>query len=220
MTGDDLRYLQSLLARGYIQSPCLELGVGLEGTGNKELLERQGIQYYGTDITPGPMVDFLIDFEASPESIRDKISCPGEIGTILVFNVLEHVFDPIKVLDNVFSVLRPTGTCAVITPAVWPLHSFPIDCWRILPDFYVEYARRRNLTLLQDTFRYVQCGPIANYRAPVGTRVFPNPAKSSLYFWYSKGIHKLFNTFGREMSAPANLGIGVVIKNASSDSTC
>lgn len=214
MTDKDVIYLAGLIAEGYIQSPTLELGVGLEGANNKELLCKHGIDYYGTDIVPARAVDFVIKFEGSLESVRKELSSVGNLGSILAFNVLEHVFNPIKVLDNIFGVLRPAGTCAIIVPAIWPMHNFPVDCWRILPDFYVEYAKRRNFFLLQDTFQYIGYGPIDSYRVVDDRLEFPLPGKSSVHYWYSKFIHKLFNTFGRAMGFPAHVAVGVVIQKS------
>ena len=126
MTNEDRAYLKSLLERGLIHSPCLEMGVGLEGFDCKQLIESYGIAYMGTDIVNGSAVDFVIDFEQPLEEIRNQIASVGEFGSVLVFNVLEHTFEPITILDNIMGILKPGGTCAVVAPAVWPLHGFPI----------------------------------------------------------------------------------------------
>lgn len=216
MTHDDVEYVASLLRKGYIHSPCLELGVGLDGINNRALLSAENIKYYGTDIVPGPSIDFAINFEDSLETIKKELSSAGCFGSVLVLNVLEHTFDPIKVLDNILGILGPGGTCIIITPAVWPLHNFPIDCWRILPQFYVEYAKRRGLTILDGTFQYIGQGRIGDFAAVDSSLGFPSPSQSTLHYWYSRLIHKLFNTFGRGMSFPAHVAVGVVLGNRSS----
>ena len=38
MVGADIAYVTALLEGGYIHGPCLELGAGLEGTNNRELI--------------------------------------------------------------------------------------------------------------------------------------------------------------------------------------
>jgi SAM-dependent methyltransferase len=105
----------------------------------------------------------VFDLEVPIESILSTVSSVGELGSVLLANVLEHTFDPIRALDRACGIMRPGGTCIIITPAVWPLHEFPMDCWRLMPSFYMEYARRRNQNLLQDTFRYVGCGLVSSF---------------------------------------------------------
>lgn len=212
MTGEDYRYLKNLVGDGYIQSPCLELGAGLAGANGRELLCRSGIQYYGADRIKGPMVDFVFDLDEPMESIRSAVSGIGEFGSVLLANVLEHTFDPIRVLDKACGILRPGGTCIIVAPAVWPLHDFPVDCCRLMPSFYIEYATRRNLTVLRDTFQYIGYGLASSFVDSEGALVFPRPGRSSVHYWYSRILHRLFNTYGRGMFFPAHVAVGVVIE--------
>lgn len=217
MTKEDWDFLRQMLAKGCIKSPCLEMGVGLEGTSAKTLLWQAGItRCYGTDLVDGPEVDFVVDFEAPRDVIHQAFAAVPSFGSILCFNVLEHTFEPIRILDNLFSLLEPGGTCILVTPARWPLHNYPIDCWRILPSFYTEYARRRRLRVLPDTFQYVGYGPVDAYRDGDGLR-FPPPASSRLYRRYSHVIHRLFQTFGKDHWFAELVAIGVVIQNTPPD---
>jgi SAM-dependent methyltransferase len=214
MTNEDVDYIRQLLTRGLVRGPCLELGVGLEGANNRDLLRAHGIEHYGSDIVPGPVVDFVIDLEAPLDQIKRKVARVGPFGSVLVLNVLEHTFDPLRILDNVFALLAPGGSCVIITPAVWTLHDYPVDCWRILPGFYVEYAKRRRLTLVEDAFQFVGHGKVHDFRAPDGTFALPRPGSGKANFTYSKAIHKLFNTFGRGMAFPSHVACGAVIRNS------
>ena len=58
-------------------------------------------------------------------------------------------------LDTLFELLDVGGRVVLCTPTLWPLHSYPKDFWRINPDFYVEYSKRRGRRLLEDTFEYL-----------------------------------------------------------------
>ena len=214
MVGADVAYVTALLEGGYIHGPCLELGAGLEGTNNRELIRGRGIEYYGSDFVPGPGVDFVIDLEEPLDAIRARVERVGRFGSVLALNVLEHTFDPIRVLDNLFGLLTPGGTCALVAPASWPIHDFPIDCWRILPTFYVTYAERRGYTLLEDTFQFVSHGPVREFNTPDGRFAYPKPGRSSAHFTYSKVVHKLFDTFGRDAFFPTHVACGVVIRNS------
>ena len=195
MTPADRDYLQRLIDAGLIYSPCLELGAALLVHSAAEALKSANFEYVGTDREPGPFVDIVVDFDADGEVVRERFG--RQFGSVLVFNVLEHTIDPIRVLDNAVSLVRPGGTCAVLTPAVWPLHSYPHDCWRINLDFYVQYARKRRLELVAGTLQYVGHGPVQKHTDPDGNVFLPRPWRNAAARWYGRVIHRLFNTYGR-----------------------
>jgi SAM-dependent methyltransferase len=179
------------------------------------MLVSAAIEYFGTDIAAANSVDYVVDFEGASEAVGRAFG-GKQFGSALVLNVLEHTFDPIRVLDNVFSILRPKGTCIIITPTVWPLHDFPRDCWRINPNFYEEYCRRRALRLLPDYFDYVGFHSVDSRRDSIGTYVLPLPARSSYKMLKSKIVHRLFNTCGRAMFFPSHIATGLVIEKPES----
>lgn len=212
MIADDVIYFKKILADGLIQPPCLELGVGYESDFIlKNVVKAAGIEYVGTDMVPGPAVDYVVNFEEDNNTVQKNLSRAGEYGSVLVLNVLEHTFEPIKVLDNVFEVLRPGGICVIVTPAVWPLHSFPYDCCRLLPNFYEEYCKRRSLELLENYFEYVGKGKVRGDDAPEGYK-FPEPGRSKAQLLKSRIVHKVFDTSARTMFFPSHIAIGVVIR--------
>lgn len=205
MNQDDLDFLARCLKKGLINSPCLEVGV-CEDHNTKALLEGQGIKYFGADLKAGPDVDFQVDIEQPLEIVRDVFK-GKTFKTALALNLLEHTFEPIKILDNIFGLLEPEGICVITTPVVWPLHDYPVDCWRINPNFYEQYCERRSLRLFYDTFEYLKYGPVRNgddrYTLPAPARGWKN--------LYSRGVHKLFNTCGRGMIFPSHISLGVAI---------
>ena len=148
MTSNDMEYLKLLLDKNIIQEPVLELGTGYGGVTCREMIQQAKLQYFGTDIEKNELVDFTADFE-QVEDLK-VFAGVGKFGSVLVFNVLEHSFNPIAILDNCLKILCDEGVLVVITPSIWPLHSFPFDTWRINPNFYEEYARRRNLNLIEN----------------------------------------------------------------------
>lgn len=211
MVGPDIEFVKKCLDFGLVQSPCLELGVGYEGPNNRALMQAAKVEYFGTDTTSGKGVDYVVDFEDSSEAI-DQLLGGKRFGTVFVLNVLEHTFDPIRVLDNVFHILQANGTCIVIAPAIWPLHDFPRDCWRINPNFYEEYCKRRSLNLLAEHFEYIGFGNVQALTDSSGAYVLPHPAGGSFKRLKSKLVHKVFDTSGRGMLFPSFVGIGVVIQ--------
>ena len=155
-------------------------------------------------------VNIVANFENPAEMERFKGLAP--FGSVLILNVLEHTFDPIRVLDNAATLLRPGGSLITITPAVWPLHSFPMDAWRMLPNFCEEYARRRGCELLTEYFEYIGFGKISQYQNPDGSYNFPPPAQPGVGYWLARALHKTFNTFGRRMFHPSHISLGAVFR--------
>ncbi len=216
VTGDDIAYFKRVLAAGLVHSPCLEMGVGYDGPNLRHLVVEKGIHYVGTDMAPGPSVDVVANFEASVEDLRSAFSQYAPFGTVVAFNVLEHSFDPVTVLDNTLAVLRPGGTVVVLTPTVWPLHSFPIDCWRLNPDFYEQYGKRRGLELLTDYFEYVGQGKIAQYRLGDAGYRLPSPWRGRIRGLAGRAIHRVFNTHGRGMFFPSHVASACVMRRTAS----
>jgi hypothetical protein len=207
MTPADDDFLQEMLRHRLIGSPCLELGAGYDGPTSRSRLLDSGITYISTDLHPGPGVDLVIDFESAEHDVLHQAGA-RRFKSILVFNILEHTFEPLRVLDNVLLLLESGGTVLVITPAVWPLHSFPQDCYRFNPDFYERYALTRGLEIIPGTFQYLGFGVIDSRQ----TQHLPSPGRSPRRALYSRIIHRLFNTFGRSMFFPSHVAIGVVFR--------
>lgn len=212
MTFDDLDYVRRLAAAGVFRGPVLELGTGWGGLTAKDVVIGRGLAHVGTDMTPGPGVDVAADFE-KPDDVA-RLAARGPYGTVLVMNVLEHTFDPIRILDAAVGLVASGGAAVVLTPAVWPLHNFPMDAWRPLPNFYEQYAARRGLRLVPDWFEYVGYGPVANFREASGGYAFPPPGRSSAGRRYGRLVHRLFNTYARGLFQPSHLAIGCVFEKA------
>lgn len=209
MTGTDVEFVRSLLLEDRFKSPVLELGAGYGGETCRDMVVTSGRRYFATDLKAAPGIDFVANFETGL-GVED-VAVAGPFGATLVLNVLEHTFDPIAVLDNVVRVVAPGGRVVVIAPAVWPLHDYPIDCCRLLPDWYRRFGISRGLTLLEDSFRFLGHGPIVAFRAPNGQDRFPPPGgRNPLSRLYSRIVHKLFHTYGQGMMQPSHIVIGAI----------
>ena len=212
MVGPDLEFVERLVRSNVIRGPVLELGTGYGGATCRDLIKANGLAYFGTDLEPGDGVDFAANFEKAGDMAVFTPILP--IQTVIVLNVLEHTFDPIRVLDNARSLLAPGGVMVVLTPAVWPLHSYPFDVWRILPDFYREYARRRGMRLDEDHFVFAGFGPVTAFSDKDGAPSFPPPAAGRWRLLFGRVVHKCFNTFGRSMFQPSHAAVGAVLVQA------
>lgn len=209
MTSADATYIESCASSGTLRGPCLELGVGYEGENCRAIIGKAGLEYVATDIRAAPGVDLVIDFEAPEEQV---VQCAGRtFGSVLCLNVIEHVFDPLRVLDNVWCLVKPGGSAIVLAPCVWALHDYPRDVYRFNPHFYEEFARRRGAILNRDLFHYVGYGSVDTYRNPDGSYRLPPPTSSGHFLW-SRIVHRAFNTMGRAMVAPSTLAIAAVLE--------
>ena len=210
MTIDDLNWIRKLLTEKKLEEPALELGVGYGGATCRELIESAGLRYFGTDLEKTPAVDFVADFERSED--MDVFSSTGPFGCVLVLNVLEHTFDPLRVLDNAVSLLKPGGRCAIVTPSIWPLHNYPMDTWRILPNLYEEYARRKSLILDRESFEYVGKGAVEKFRDGSGNYKYPPQCGNVARLLWSRVVHKLLYTSGKGMFFPSHVAVGALLQ--------
>jgi SAM-dependent methyltransferase len=82
-----------------------------------------GREYVGCDLRPGNGVDRIED--AQELTFEDS-----SVGTVLAFEILEHVPDPHRAIAEMERVLRDDGMLALSTPFNYGLHAFPDDYWR------------------------------------------------------------------------------------------
>jgi SAM-dependent methyltransferase len=82
-----------------------------------------GREYIGCDIRPGLGVDRREDAQAL--SFADK-----SVGTVLLFEILEHLPNPHRAVAEAWRVLREDGLLGVSVPFNYRLHGFPSDYWR------------------------------------------------------------------------------------------
>jgi SAM-dependent methyltransferase len=85
-----------------------------------------GREYVGCDLRPGDGVDRIEDAQAL--TFDD-----ASVGTLLAFEILEHVPDPQRAISEAARVLRDNGLLALSTPFNYGLHAFPDDYWRFTP---------------------------------------------------------------------------------------
>ena len=209
MTENDKYYLQNAINEGLVSGKCLEIGSAVEWSSIIPLMKSQSIDIYGLDMCNGKYVDFIINLESEYEIIKSTIN--ETFDTIICFNTLEHVFNPVVVLENLANLLNKNGTLLISTPIMWPIHGYPSDFHRPLPNFYEEFARRYKFEILPKSFEYLGYGSISKYRGE-GKTGFPPPIHNRLKFLMGKLIHKIFNTFGREYLYPNHLAIAITLR--------
>ena len=181
---------------GLVKPRFLEIGSArIEGTPNLcDVAKKVGIgDCVGVDLAATDGADLAIDFALSDGS---EI---GKFATVCIFNVLEHTFDPFKVLANAASRVDIGGALLVVVPSVWPIHNYPGDYTRLLPQWYREFAKRMGLELVDSKFCWLSefgIDPIARNET-LPTYLSRRAQASTIRYWISRIVHKLANTYGR-----------------------
>ena len=86
-----------------------------------------------------------------PDIIADAAKIPlknSSIDSVVCFQLLEHVQDPQKVINEIYRVLKKNGTCLLTTHMAAALHGEPYDYFR-----FTKYALK---DVLFKKFEYVK----------------------------------------------------------------
>jgi SAM-dependent methyltransferase len=71
-----------------------------------------------------------------------SVPLPDESAdTILLTEVLEHLEEPVRALEEAHRLLRPGGAVILTTPLIFPVHGAPRDFFRYAPDG-IRYVMR------------------------------------------------------------------------------
>lgn len=208
MTDHEIDYFRTLVGMDMIRAPVLEVGADYGGKTLRESVQALNYDYYTTDMRAVEGVDFVADLEKPDASSAFH---GMTFGTCLVMNILEHVFSPAQVLDNILALLKPGGTMVVVTPVIWPVHNYPIDCQRLLPDWYIQYGRRRDVKLEESTFMYLGVGSVLDYRGAAGYEL-PPPSRTPTHRMYSEIVHRMLRTNARGIWCNPHVLLGVVFR--------
>jgi SAM-dependent methyltransferase len=83
-------------------------------------------EYIGVDIEEGKFVDIVCD----AENLVDYF-CKETFDVVIATELLEHVKDWRKVINNMKEVLKPNGYIYITTRSKgFPYHGYPYDFWR------------------------------------------------------------------------------------------
>lgn len=85
-------------------------------------------EYIGIDLAAGRNVDIVVE-------PYDWAQLGGRLFDYIISGqALEHIEFPWETMRLMAAHLKPGGRLCVIVPARWPLHYFPLDCYRFHPD--------------------------------------------------------------------------------------
>jgi SAM-dependent methyltransferase len=102
------------------------LDVGGRGKPYARFFADRVVNHYVLDVEPALSVDIIGDARSIPLA-------NGAIDVVLCTQVLEHIPEPIAVIDEIRRVLKPGGILLLSVPSIFPQHGSPGDYWRYMP---------------------------------------------------------------------------------------
>jgi len=94
----------------------------------KPLITQRGWEYIGLDLVQGKNVDVV-----SKDPFRYPFQ-DCEFDIVISGSTMEHVTRIWDWIPELVRILKPKGYLVIITHWSFPLHRYPLDCWRIMPD--------------------------------------------------------------------------------------
>ena len=125
-------FLERLAAEGILTGNVLEIGAGAR-VNNKRRFAATALHYWRSDLSPwpnSPSLDVYCDCTRMPFK-------PRALDGIICSEVLEHVQDATKAIQEMSQVLKPGGYLVITVPFFYPLHGVNKkdygDFWRFTP---------------------------------------------------------------------------------------
>lgn len=131
----------------------LEIGpIGYPSVFNK-IVNNSTIKWYTLDIG----TEFIFDGEKNPLHIMSEFEYNYPIeeekfDIIISGNVMEHVRDIWKWIDELKRILKKGGLIITILPTSIEYHPAPYDCWRIYPEGMKALMAHKELDVLECYF--------------------------------------------------------------------
>jgi SAM-dependent methyltransferase len=127
MRAEILELINRMWDEKKIEGPVLDVGSAetgyqkAQGYDFRKMFTDRGLVYEATDIREDVGIDFVGDFATLDLGKKYK--------TILCTEMLEHVDDPVAVVENCRKHLVQGGYILITVPDIYPVHSAK-DCWR------------------------------------------------------------------------------------------
>jgi len=145
------------------------LEVGSKNSVHRTLLNNK--KYISIDIVAGKNVDLVADVHDLPFENES-------FDLIMCVEVLEHLRNPARAINEMFRCLNSNGAIILSTRFLFPLHPDPYDYYRFTPD---------SLKLLFDKFKIIKIYPVGNVLTTLSMiflHLLPRPLqKHYLFSW-------------------------------------
>ncbi len=196
--------LDSLVeAKVYARGRLLDIGCGRKPY--KDIFSELVDEYIGMDKTFGDIKGSALKIPVNNESF----------DTILSTQVLEHVSDPQKMMNEIYRVLKKDGHAILTMPLFWCLHEDPEDYFRFTKYALKKLAKtaKMDIVYIRDRGNWaITIGQLISiFLEPTGNRYFLKYPKrliqtSVMYIFYL--LSKLY-IFKKNSQAP--LGYCIVL---------
>lgn len=123
------RRLGEYFAASNLPAGAVVVDIGSQNiNGSYRALVPDGFQYIGVDKVDGRNVNVVMrsDYDTGLDADLADIVISGQC--------LEHVRNPFRLMAEIARITKPGGGIFIAAPFQFPIHRFPIDCWRFLPD--------------------------------------------------------------------------------------
>jgi SAM-dependent methyltransferase len=99
---------------------------------------------------------------------------------VLAGNVIEHVKDIWRWMDELTRITKKGGKVIIICPVSWVFHEAPVDCWRIYPDGMKALMTKSGLQVELSTFETLETAHLPRYYPVLpGISTLPPSGKAS-----------------------------------------
>ncbi len=132
-----IQLLDDFIARD--ETRVLDIGAGQVVAKNRRAGYHDLANKYARLIDKGRYIGLEIDTESRPAVVGDAHRLPFadcSFDGVLMASVLEHLYDPIRAVDQVYRVLKPGGVFFSYAPFYHPYHASPHDYYRFTADGY------------------------------------------------------------------------------------
>ncbi len=147
----------------HIKGNTLDLGAGKAKY--KKMILENAEKYTAYDMVAAPNVDIVGD-------VHNLVAFEtNTFDTVICTEVLEHVKEPWRVLEEIARVLKPGGRCILTTPFLLPFHADPHDYYRYTVEGGMHLFTRTGLKIVEsaktgnkrmviaEAFKFVFCNP-------------------------------------------------------------
>lgn len=121
----------------YVKGVTADLGCGFAPMYQyyKEYTEKVICIDWANSLHKNKILDMRCDL-SKPLDLED-----GSIDTVILSDVLEHIFNPKSLLREIYRILRADGTVLLNTPFTYPEHEKPYDYFRYTEFFFRKMVK-------------------------------------------------------------------------------
>ena len=147
----------------------VDVGSGDVNGSYRQIFESPVFDYVGVDLAPGPGVDIVSgDPYAYP--------LPDDHADLVISGqMMEHSAFFWRAFDEMVRIAKPGGLIVVIVPSTGPIHRYPVDCYRFLPDAMPALAAHAGCRLI-DTWH----DEVSEWGDVVGVFAKPGPNEAQV----------------------------------------